>query len=289
MPVPLLNLKTHNLDFNNEAEARLIGVLLLPYLLEPRLSDTGKKPNKKDEQRLEQQRRRVRWIFLSRELSRFKKADKLKELDVTVRKSLKGELSRKTGTLAYAGKPKDYLPAIARDHKPKQSDPLRQIFTAGLMVLILEYMHAVEKVVPQMGLAFNRLYDTYQTNTLWVVNTDKTPKAWGRNMRASHLAAAWVRLLIEKKRLQNSRKAFLTLQRNLPTFLAYARHYENFLTVEKITGQTKYDHQDRDADEISRHPILKPELLWTVRDVAPDVQVAAIAALPTEGVREKSE
>lgn len=172
-----------------------------------------------------------------------------------------------------------YLPEWGSEAKVSAASPLRDIFTVGLFVLILDDLQQQNTNV-KIADAKEALHARYKTGQLWVTNTYDFPKVWGRLKPVAHLAAAVVRLLHEAKALKRSRKALTIWGQKMPRFLSLAKYYEELLIERKLAKRTSFDRHKAKFRAYRPVTLLKPQQLWRLPPLANVAKVKCLPALP---------
>jgi hypothetical protein len=168
----------------------------------------------------------------------------------------------------------------------KDTDQIRDILTAGLLVLTLEHLRAKDET-PTIGEAKATIIELYES-PFWSSNTRSLGILWGNYKPVAHLCAAWLRLLDEEEKLHKDRRAFDVLKGKFSLFLQYAAHYEHFLTLAKATGRAYYNRHDRTRSEGKSQNFMKTDQLWSIVDLVKLSPLKPPTALPKIGLRPHS-
>lgn len=264
-----LKVNDYQIDVKQEVDARIATALLVALILKPK--------NKSASQKY----RRRRWLsFLGKEKDWLKKNGAWVNTPMPLRKAINKEFRSHAKSALKAKPPSHYLPG---PKKAKAKSELRDIFSVGLLVLVLEQMHSHGSVATAEE-AKPLIADRYD-GEYWSSNSRSISGAWGKHKAVAHLCAAWLRLLTEHKKLRKDRRDINIVRKNLPEFLAYAGHYQHFLTKAKASGRAFFDRHKRSLGEVKARNILNEKQIWSVARLVEIKSLTPIGALPEFGRR----
>lgn len=266
---------------------RFLRALLLSFLIEPALSQrtvphgaTGKSPASR--------RARILEVFTTEVALRFGRAHKTKAQKSTEAYRRLARLARgdenRLDRLLRSRPPNSYLREWSTKKVIQDSDPLRDIFSVGLYVLLLDELSRTRTVI-KLEDGQKELHLQYKTGRCWVTNSDGFPKALKRLRPVAHLAAALVRLLNEQNNLSRDRTAFTTWRRHMPRYLELAKYYEDFLTVSKVTSRQSWDRHKARPRASSPVALYKREQLWCLPPLDSASLIEPMTALPSQDLK----
>lgn len=263
---------------------RFIRAILVSYLIVPTLHNPTRPEKMSNQVRSDYRRRKqVREVFTVEVALRLA-SPKAKRGSSARERFNAGPRARfnadRVRRLLKAFPTSSYLPEWSSQANVTAAGPLRDIFSVGLFVLILDDLLRQSTSVT-IGEAHRKLHAHYQTGQLWVTNSNDFPKAWARLRPVAHLAAALVRLLHEAKALTRQRGAFTEWRKQMPKFLALAKYYEELLIERKVSQRASWDRHKARPRVSTSLPLLNPCQLWRLPTPAKVAKVRCLSALPT--------
>lgn len=264
----LFKVNDYQLDVAQEADAHMATAYLVALILKPK----------------SRKYRRRRWLaFLGKEKDRLKKSGSWMNLSPLLRKAINKEF-KSHGKSALKAKPSShYLPS---PKKAKDKSELRDIFSVGLLTMVLEEIHS-QGTVATIEEAKEIVAERYDGG-YWSSNSRSLGAAWGDYKSVAHLCAAWLRLLTERDTLHKDRRDAEIIKEKLPEFLAYAAHYQHFLTKAKASGRAFFNRHKRSLGEVKARNILHENAVWSVAELVEIKSLTKIGKLPAFGRRSVS-
>lgn len=262
--------------------ARIISLLLCPTLRKPR------RVLRYEDRNAYLERERILEVFVAEVVTTFRKEQArgkaLAPADARRLSRLLKDTPKRTLHLLLAHPPAYYLPEWDITNRSDDVEALREIYSVGLLVLILDELAQTSGSV-RIEDAKASLYLRYKTGRFWAANSDSFPKAWGRLRSVAHLCAALVRILREQRSLKRHRAAFTVMRRNMTSFLVLAKYYEELLTEKPLQIRMKWNIDKARNEKARIAPLMKSSDLWRLPSTLKTSGIKPMEKLPKVGRR----